>query len=125
MMTKEGGVYEWSRTHNSPLEHSKLALIDFAHSNNKADRPNLKLPSIILLPSKSTKYLGTVIDQHLNWKAQHAYVIEKGSKWASQVRRIMRPSWGITPKYARRLYISVAIPRILYGVEVWCGPPGS
>ena len=30
--------------------------------------------------------------------------------------------WGITPKYARRLYISVAIPRIMYGADLWCHP---
>ena len=31
MMGREGGVAEWSTTHNSPLEYSKLALMDFAH----------------------------------------------------------------------------------------------
>ena len=121
MMTREGGVYEWSKTHNSPLEHSKLALIDFAHSNKKIPRPSLTLLSTTLTPTKSTKYLGIVIDQNLNWKAQHAHAIEKGSKWASQVRRIARPSWGITPKYARRLYISVALPRILLYMVQTCG----
>jgi ribonuclease HI len=125
MMTREDGVYDWSKTHNSPLEHSKLALIDFAHRNKKRDRPNLVLPGITIPPTESTKYLGLMIDQHLNWKAQHAYAIEKGSKWAAQIRRIARPSWGITPKYARRLYIGVALPRILYGAEIWCGPPAS
>ena len=123
MMTRTNGIYDWSKTHNSPLEHSKLALIDFAHRNNKKERPNLTLPNITITPSNSTKYLGLLIDQHLSWKAQHAHAIEKGSKWALLIRRIARPSWGITPKYARRLYIGVALPRILYGVDVWCGPP--
>jgi Reverse transcriptase (RNA-dependent DNA polymerase) len=123
MMTRENGIYDWSKTHNSPLEHSKLALIDFAHRNNKKERPNLTLPDTTLTPTVSTKYLGIMIDQHLDWKAQHANAIEKGSKWASQIRRITRPSWGITPKYARQLYIGVALPRILYGADVWCGPP--
>ena len=31
MMTRQNGVIEWSTSHNSPLEYSKLALIDFAH----------------------------------------------------------------------------------------------
>ena len=123
MMTREGGIYAWSNTHNSPLEHSKLALIDFAHRNNRKERPSLTLPTTALMPSESTKYLGIVIDQHLNWKAQHAHAIEKGSKWASQIRRIARPSWGITPRYVRHLYIGVALPRILYGADIWCGPP--
>ena len=118
-------LYDWSKTHNSPLEHSKLALIDFAHHSNKTPRPNLTLPSTMLPPTVSTKYLSVIIDQHLNWKAQRAHAIEKGSKWAAQIKRIARPSWGITPKYARRLYISVTLPRILYGAEAWCGPSGD
>ena len=123
MMTREGGIYDWSKTHNSPLEHSKLALIDFAHRNNNKVRPILSLPNTTITPTNSAKYLGIIIDQHLNWKAQHAHAIEKGSKWASQIRRLARPSWGVTPKYARRLYLGVALPRILYGADVWCSPP--
>ncbi len=64
-----------------------------------------------------------MIDQHLNWKAQHMHVIGKGTTWASQIRRIARPSWGMTLKYAWRLFNSVALPKLLYGVDIWCGPP--
>ena len=125
MMTREEGIYNWSKTHNSPLEHSKLALIDFAHRNNRKERPSLHLRNSIISPMLSTKYLGIIVDQHLDWKAQQAYVVEKGAKWTAQIRRIARPTWGVTPKYARRLYIGVALPRILYGADVWCGPPSS
>ena len=71
-------------------------------------------------PSKSTKYLGIMVDQHLDWKIHHNYTIEKGSKWAAQIRRAMRLSQGIMPKYMRCLYIGVVLPRILYGADVWC-----
>ena len=40
-----------------------------------------------------------------------------------QIRRASWPSWGITPRYAHKFYISVANPRILYGAEIWCRPP--
>lgn len=125
MMTRPGGIYAWSNTHNSPLKHSKLALIDFAHKRSNRERPQLSLQGATVQPTAYTKYLGILVDQHLDWKAQHAHAIEKGTKWAAQIRRIARPNWGITPKYARRLYISVALPRILYGADVWCGPPSA
>ena len=121
MMTRQGGVTSWSTSHNSPLEYSKLALIDFAHQNTKP-RPNLQLPQITVKPVTSAKYLGVIFDQNLRWTAQLANVITKGSKWAAQIKRATRPSWGITPKYARRLYISTALPKILYAVDVWCTP---
>ena len=122
MMTRRGGVIDWSRTHNSSLEYSKLALVDFAHPASTKERIPLTLPSGEIKPAPSTKYLGVMLDQHLNWKAQHAYAIEKGTKWAAQIRRIARPTWGITPNYARRLYISVALPKIMYGADLWCHP---
>jgi ribonuclease HI/exonuclease III len=122
MMTKENGVIEWSLDHNSPLEFTKLALIDFSHHSKRLPRPPLILPHGTVEPQASAKYLGVYLDQHLNWAPQRAYVVEKGTSWAAQIKRIARPSWGITPNYARRLYIGVALPRILYGSEVWYHP---
>ncbi|KAI0289629.1 hypothetical protein BC826DRAFT_895238, partial [Russula brevipes] len=84
--------------------------------------PPLDLPHGQVLPAAYTKYLGVHFDQNLNWKEQHAKALAKGTAWASQIRRLSRPSWGITPAYARRLYNGVAIPRILYAVDVWCIP---
>lgn len=122
MMTRTGGALEWAEKHNSRFKFSKLALIDFAHHSRKVDRPPLVLPNTLVTPTKSTKYLGVILDQNLAWKEQLAYVIGKGSSWAAQIRRVARPSWGLTPKSARKLYIGVALPRILYGLDVWCHP---
>jgi hypothetical protein len=69
MMTREGGASEWSRTHNSPLEYTKLALINFAHRSSSKARTVLHLPQRQIEPSTSTKYLGVIVDQSLGWKA--------------------------------------------------------
>jgi ribonuclease HI len=122
MMTRTGRMIEWSKSHNSSIEYSKLALIDFSHHGVKKPRPPLTLPDITIEPTQHAKYLGIVLDQHLNWAPQLAQVRGKGSKWAAQIRRLARPSWGLTPKGARKLYVSVAVPHILYGIDVWCTP---
>lgn len=122
MMTRNKGMIEWSKSHNSSIEYSKLALIDFSHHGVKKACPALELPSITITPTQSTKYLGIILDQHLNWALQLAQVRGKGSKWASQIRRLARPTWGLTPKGARKLYVSVALPCILYGIDIWCTP---
>jgi ribonuclease HI len=122
MMTRQGGAIEWTKTHNSQFEYSKLALVNFAHYSKKVTRSLLTLPSITIEPSESTKYLGVILDQGLNWKEQLAYIIGKGTKWTAQISRVTRPSWGLTPGAARRIYQGVVLPRILYGIEVWCTP---
>jgi len=120
MMGREGGVTEWSTTHNSPLEYSKLALMDFAYYQSQKSRLPLQLPQRTGKPVISTKYLGVFFDQNLNWKVQQAHRVKKGTQWAAQIRRIAKQTWGITPKYARRLYISIALPRALYAINLWC-----
>jgi len=69
MMGREGGIAEWTITHNSLLEYSKLALIDFAHCQSQKARSPLQLPQRVVKPVTSTKYLGVFFDQNLNWKA--------------------------------------------------------
>jgi hypothetical protein len=119
MMTREGGEINWSNDHNSSFEYSKLALMDFTHRNSRKKRHLLKLLNTTLTPAENTKYLGVYFNQHLDWNTQRNYAVEKGTKWTAQIRRATVPSWGLTPKHARRLYISVAIPRILYAIDVW------
>ena len=97
MMSKQRGVINWSKMHSSPLEYSKLALINFASRHKKADNLPLLLPHRTIEPSDSTRYLGTIINRHLNWKAQHSYVVEKGTKWAAQICCLARLTWGIMP----------------------------
>ena len=72
--------------------------------------------------SKSVKYLGVYLDQHLCWKEQEAYATKKGTTWAAQIRRVVRPDWGLTPKFARRMYTSIALLRILYAADIWAPP---
>ena len=122
MMCRAEGIESWSKSHSSPLEYSKLALINFGHKHKDMGDPTMTLPQRTIHPVNSTKYLGVIIDRNLKWKAQQAYAVEKGAKWTAQIRRLTRPTWGITPKHAKQLYISVALPRILYAADVWCTP---
>lgn len=111
MMSGEGGVEDWSKTHSSPLEYSKLVLINFVHSRKNTESPTLHLPRRTIQPVESTKYLGVIFDRNLNWKVHQAYTVEKGTKWAVQIRRLTIltwPMWGITPNYAKQLYTSIA-----------------
>ena len=44
------------------------------------------------------------------------------SNGQGKFRRLTRPIWGLTPKSARKLYVSMALSRILYGIDIWCTP---
>lgn len=105
MMTRAGGMIEWSKSHNSSIEYSKLTLIDFAHPRVKKPCPPLILSSIMIELTQNTKYLGIVLDQNLNWASQQAHILRQGSKWAAQIKRLTRPTWSLTSKGACKLIV--------------------
>ena len=80
------------------------------------------MPDITIEPTASTKYLGVYVDQHLSWNTHIAHAVKKGTNWSTQIRRVTAPTWGLTPKHARKMFISVAIPKILYAVDIWGTP---
>ena len=82
----------------------------------------VNLQDITIKPTTSTKYLGVMLDQHLKWAPQVAQACEKGSKWSLQIRRLTKPTWGLSSRGARKLYVSVALPQILYGIDIGCTP---
>ena len=49
-----------------------------------------------------------------------AYALAKGTMWLQQIRRLSRPSQGMPHKFIRKLFISVCLPKMLYGCDVFC-----
>ena len=95
MMERENGVFEWSRSYNPPLEMSKLTLLNFTLSHEKAAKANpltLNHPATSgptshwLTATPHVKLLGVLLDSRLTWKSQHEKVREKAVKWTVVAR---------------------------------------
>ena len=121
MMERRNGIFEWSRTYNSPLEMNKLALVNFTLSQEKAAKANtliLAQPDNTgqhihrIQASPQAKLLGVILDSKLTWKAQHERVREKAVKWTAAFKRFTRAASGIRMNEARKLYNAVAVPKI-------------
>ena len=128
MMERKNGVFEWSRTFNSPLEMSKLALVNFTLSPEKAAKATpLTLthldtngPTTHRLTAKPyTKLLGVLLNSKLTWKAQHEKVREKAIKWMATFKQFTKAASGIHMRDARKLYNAVAVPKISYAADLW------
>ena len=91
MMLRKGGAMEWARWQNSKFEMSKLALLNFSHHSKEVESTLLTIADTEVAALTSVKYLGIYLDQHLNWKEQIAYTQKKGTKWAMQIKRVVRP----------------------------------
>jgi hypothetical protein len=132
-MMKEDGALEWSRDHNSRFELSKLALIHFTRtrspdpSNPKKmipkAQPNMTIGNEIIKAKNNFRYLGVILDRELRWREQRAAVIAKGERYVNALRRLTRYAIGLKTQYVRQLYLTVAIPKLTYGLDVWYTPP--
>ena len=131
MMERRNGVFEWSRSYNSPLEMNKLALINFTLSHEKASRADtlvLTQPDIggqlthRIQASPHAKLLGVLLNSKLTWKAQHEKVRKKAIKWTTAFKRFTRAAAGIRMNEACKLYNAVAVPKITYAADLWFRP---
>ena len=132
-MNKPNGGFKWSQDHNSNFAIDKLAITHFTRKRTPDPQnprrsiptpiPALKLRGETVRIETSYKYLGIHVDNQLRWKTQTHKAIAKTTKWTLLFRRLTKVSSGLSAKLMRRLYITVAIPKMTYGLDVWYTPP--
>jgi ribonuclease HI len=133
MMERKGGALEWSRSHNSPFEMSKLAVMHFTKSKFKEEQiPALSISNVARNRTRSTikvppvdtyKYLGVTLQKKLSWIPHHCSVLAKAVNSTNLFRRLIRTSRGLSLKNAKLVYSAVTIPKISYACDVWYIPP--
>lgn len=63
-----------------------------------------------------------MIDRKLTWKNYVQYAVGKGTRAALALKRLGKQSYGISPNYMRRLYLTVVVPKMLYAAECFVKP---
>ena len=132
IMNRMKGVFEWAKRHNCEFGIEKFQLLDITrktvpHPLNPKKRIPTPHHALMLgnqhIPSAETaKFLGVIVDNKLNWKGQCAAALAKGQTWLIQFARIMRASRGATARYVHKLYLSIAVPRMLYAADIFLMP---
>jgi ribonuclease HI len=135
MRTKEDGGIQWSVEHSSRFETSKSVVLRASRRTQPdpeadegripLDRPELVIDGRTIKEVKSYKYLGMQVDNQLRWNEQAQRAAANATKWLLQFRRLTRPSTGVSSKLMRRLYLSVALPKLTYGLDIWYSPPSK
>ncbi|KAF8985894.1 hypothetical protein BDQ17DRAFT_1259957, partial [Cyathus striatus] len=84
--------------------------------------PPLQLTSFTINSATSIHFLGVLIDNELQWVPQQAAALAKGQGWLLNVWRLTRPLSGATAEVMHCLYISMAVPHMMYTIDVWAQP---
>jgi len=132
IMNHTGGIFKWARDHNCEFGIEKFQLLDITRRlapNPLNPRKRIPMPrrTLILsdkhIPSKDmARFLGMIVDNKMNWKGQCATAMAKEQDWLIQFGRLMRTSQGIHTRYIWQLYLSTAVPHMLYATDIFLTP---
>ncbi|KAF5366713.1 hypothetical protein D9758_006448 [Tetrapyrgos nigripes] len=122
---EQGGGFKWADTHNCKFALDKLIMVHFPRPRQSPapKPPPLSLRNVIVKEADTVRVLGVLMDNCLKWKAQEASAFAKATAITLALWRLMRPSQGISMKMIRQLYVTVVIPKMTYGLDVWYSPP--
>lgn len=126
------GILKWARLHNCKFGIDKFQLLDITKKtvpNPVSPQKRIPMPwntlalgSQRILLKETARFLGVMVDNKINWKVQCASALGKGQDWIIYFNRIVRTTKGIHAKYFCQLYISIAIPRMLYTADIFLTP---
>ena len=69
--------------------------------------------------SSSVKFLGITLDSKLSFSEHIRNITKKATMVLMQCKRAVGPTWGMTPKTCRWIYLTVVRPILTYAVAVW------
>ena len=129
LIEKDDGALAWGREHKAEFKLDKTALLCATRGrvpdpNNRgksklASWPPITIQGHHIQPFKSVKFLGVIIDNELRFKEHAAHAIAKGTKYVLACSRMTKVSKGVWGTVMKRLYEAVAIPKMLYVVDIW------
>ena len=110
-------VNEWLCANKLSLNIEKSNFVIFHPPQKKISYPiNLKINNKILEEKTSIKYLGVIIDSHLNWK-DHVHELSK--KISRSVGILLKLRHFVPIKILVQLYYSIIYPFLSYGALIW------
>ncbi|KAF8239333.1 hypothetical protein L208DRAFT_1237982 [Tricholoma matsutake] len=127
-MEHPSGGFDWSTSHNSPFELSKLVLINFPRSHCDTVPADLSISRLNLNSSTTTqtvntiqtyKYFRVIFDSKLCWTAHQAKVVASATWWLLQVACLSKVSGSMPPSWVQQLYNTVAVPAFIYAADIW------
>jgi hypothetical protein len=65
------------------------------------------------------KYLGVVLDSHLDWTPHFNLKVKKSKKYLLAIHQGIGTNWGPKPEITRWLYTGIIRPFLTYDAVVW------
>ena len=113
----------WLKSNKISLNCSKTELLIFRHPNKKINyNLNIKINGKKLEPSKHVKYLGVVLDSHLNWSYHTDGLATKLTRATGMLAKIRH---FVSNNTLRSIYFGIFASLLSYGLQIWAQFPNQ
>ena len=107
----------WLKSNKISLNASKTEMLIFRHPNKPINYDlKIKLDGKRIYPSKYVKYLGILIDPHLNWYYQSKILAPKLCRSIGMLSKIRH---FVTTENLRNIYFGIFASILNYGAQIW------
>ena len=108
---------KWLKANKISLNASKTELIIFRDPKKKSCHElKIKIDGKKLIPSSFVKYLGILIDSHLNW---HAHVTALSTKLCRAIGMLYKIRHFVENQTLRMIYFGIFSSILTYGCQIW------
>jgi hypothetical protein len=106
---------EWERRSGATFEEDKTVIIHFTRHPERTDENPYMIKGQTIIPKKSGKILGLVMDSELRYEEHIKKAATRGLRAAMCLRRLKM----LTPRTARQLFVATVAPTMDYASNVW------
>ncbi|XP_075167884.1 uncharacterized protein LOC142240049 [Haematobia irritans] len=110
---------EWASGGGLGVNPRKTDLVLFTRKKRLVGYKDPEFQGTRLTLSKSTRYLGIVLDSRLNWLENVADRMKKTYAALYACQKLVGERWGMKPALFNWLYTAVIRPVAVYGCHVW------
>ena len=125
---------DWAAKRASKFAPGKYELIHFVNEGRGArtiDEPDRDLGLTLangevqtVIASKTSRYLGVILDPALNGRAHINHICDKVNKAIGALTSLAGSTWGASLTDLRTLYMTTILPKMTYGCTTWFVPGG-
>jgi len=110
---------EWCVTYKLRVSVEKSCAVMLKGKFDPERHPRFKIGGQSIKYTETVRYLGVIIDKHLNFVAHTKHLREKVLKFVFNIKRVAREEWGLKHNIIEALYNGVILPIVTYGAAAW------
>lgn len=105
----------WTRQNGLEISENKSVIVNFTRKRFTPTSEYINLGGYRFLHKTSTKFLGIILDQKLNWKEHINYTIKRAENAINILKTFCGHSWGADPNMGLLFYKSLIRSILDYG----------